>query len=54
VLAVATIVLARHWMRRLGQRAQAAYPDPDREDTGAGHDRVLSGQGRAFALRGDD
>jgi membrane protein DedA with SNARE-associated domain len=54
VLAVATIVLARHWMRRLEQRAQAAYPDPDREDTGADHDRVLSGQGRVSALRGDD
>jgi len=32
VLTAAGIVLARRWMRRLGQRAQAAYPDPDRED----------------------
>lgn len=28
VLTMAGIVLARHWMRRLEQRAQAAYPDP--------------------------
>jgi membrane protein DedA with SNARE-associated domain len=33
VLTAAGIVLARRWMRRLEQRAQAAYPDPDREDT---------------------
>jgi membrane protein DedA with SNARE-associated domain len=31
-LTAAGIVLARRWMRRLEQRAQAAYPDPDRED----------------------
>jgi len=33
MLTVAGIVLARRWMPRLEQRAQAAYPDPDREDT---------------------
>lgn len=54
VLAVATVVLARHWMRRLEQRAQAAYPDPDREDTDADHERVPVGHGRVPALRGDD
>jgi len=44
VLTAATILLARHWMRRLEQRALAAYPDPDREDTNQ----------RVPALRGDD
>jgi hypothetical protein len=33
MLTAAGIALARRWMRRLEQRAQAAYPDPDREDT---------------------
>jgi membrane protein DedA with SNARE-associated domain len=33
VLTAAGIVLARRWMRRLEQRALAACPDPDREDT---------------------
>jgi len=33
VLTAAGIVLARRWMRRIERRAQAAYPDPDREDT---------------------
>jgi membrane protein DedA with SNARE-associated domain len=33
VLTAAGIVLARRWMRRFEQRAQAAYPDPDREDS---------------------
>ncbi len=33
VLTAAGIVLARRWMGRLERRAQAAYPDPDREDS---------------------
>jgi len=35
VLTAAGIVLARRWMRRLEQRARAAYPDPDPEDADA-------------------
>src|SRR5690349_5355328 len=35
VLTAAGIVLARRWLRRLEQRAQAAYPDPDPEEAGA-------------------
>jgi membrane protein DedA with SNARE-associated domain len=42
-LAVATVVLARHWMRRLEQRAQAAYPD-----------RPPAAKERVPALTGDD
>jgi membrane protein DedA with SNARE-associated domain len=42
-LAVATVVLARHWMRRLEQRAHAAYP----ESKSAPKERVP-------ALAGDD
>jgi membrane protein DedA with SNARE-associated domain len=34
MLTAAGIVLARRWMRRLEHQAQAAYPDPDRQDTG--------------------
>jgi len=33
VLTAAGIVLARRWMGRLERRAQAAYPDRDREDS---------------------
>jgi membrane protein DedA with SNARE-associated domain len=58
VLTAAGIVLARHWMRRLEQRAQAAYPDPDPDpaDAGApGPDERASAPGeRVPALRGDD
>jgi membrane protein DedA with SNARE-associated domain len=46
VLTVAMIVLARRWMRRLEQRALAAYPDYP-ENTPALEERVP-------ALRGDD
>jgi membrane protein DedA with SNARE-associated domain len=42
-LAVATVVLARHWMRRLEQRAEAAYPD-----------RPPAAKERVPALTGDD
>ncbi len=46
VLTAAGILLARRWMRRLEQRALAAYPDNNRLDidTDAGHERVLGGQ----------
>ncbi len=33
VLTAAGIVLARRWTGRLERRAQAAHPDPDREDS---------------------
>ena len=46
VLTAAGILLARRWMRRLQQRAQAAYPDNDRPDTDtdAGHERAPGSQ----------
>jgi membrane protein DedA with SNARE-associated domain len=44
VLTAAGIVLARRWMGRIEQRAQAAYPDPDREDAGADHESALGGR----------
>ncbi len=55
VLSAAGIVLAGRWMRRLEQRAQAAYPDP--EDAHADRPSQLSGPNpdeRVPALRGDD
>ncbi len=55
VLTVAGIVLARRWMRRLEQRAQAAYPDPG--DAHADRPSHVSGPNpdeRVPALRGDD
>jgi membrane protein DedA with SNARE-associated domain len=44
VLTAAGILLARRWTRRLEQRAQAAYPDADREDADADHERVLGSE----------
>jgi membrane protein DedA with SNARE-associated domain len=49
VLTAAGIVLARRWMRRLEQRAQAAYPDPAPEDAIA-----LGPYERVPAIRSDD
>jgi len=55
VLTVAGIVLARRWMRRLEQRAQAAYPDS--EDAHVDRPSEVGGPNldeRVPALRGDD
>ncbi len=49
VLTAATIVLARRWMRRLEQRALAAYPDPLPSPVS-----TLASDERVPALRGDD